>query len=332
MSGTTFLLAPCTGVGKALAVVTRRAACLVHQAHLDTTVLLSMPALLAGDRQQRRLVRGLRAILINGCAERCASHVLADLGIRPVAVIDVVKVLAEVKSPPGKARQELQESGKQLAVAVAERIQRAMNGATLRAAGGRTPLSVPPRQKKCACMSLASRTNGRTGNRSPPAYVTLLPCQGIRRSGGRVTQRAAYILDEERFPGKTALLCIPALAATVQEDVDMLEQFPTVAINGCGAQCATKIAGKYGVKPAVSVDLNETVPGFDGGHECALPDLTDEESKAAVYLADAVEPAISDLLAGTRQEQRERAVGNRKCGPVRASRLCKGSGGASKTS
>jgi uncharacterized metal-binding protein len=147
-----------------------------------------------------------------------------------------------------------------------------------------------------------------------------------------VTQRAAYCLDEDLFPGKTLLLCLPALAVSVQEDVDMLEQFPVVALNGCGARCATKIAKKYGVRPAVSVDLNGTVPGLDGGHECALPDLTDAEVKAAVCLADAARPAISNLLAGNRQEQRVRTVGNRKRGPARVRRLRKGSGGARKTS
>ena len=107
MGDTTVLLAPCMGVGKAAAMVTRRAAYLVHQAHSKTTVLLSLPALLAGDREQHRLARKLPVVLMNGCAHRCASRILASLGVQPVAAIEVVKIMAETKTGPGKARREL---------------------------------------------------------------------------------------------------------------------------------------------------------------------------------------------------------------------------------
>ena len=131
-----------------------------------------------------------------------------------------------------------------------------------------------------------------------PRYVTIFPCQGIRRTGGRVAQRAGYILVEERFPGRTLLLCVPALAAAVQEDVDMLEQFPTVAINGCGLRCASVNAARHGVPAAVSVDLDTVDAGFKGERECTLPDLTAAEAQAAAQLAAACCEPIRDLLDG----------------------------------
>jgi len=332
MSDTIFLLAPCMGVGKAAAVVTRRAAYLVHQAHSKTTVLLSLPALLAGDREQHRLARKLPVVLMNGCAHRCASRILASIGVQPVAAIEVAKIMAETRTGPGKARRELEVSGKRLAAAVAERMECAMNSAAAWTPTLNLPGHASTPQKRCACMTVPDRRNSDGGDGAPPRYVTLLPCQGIRRSGGRVTQRAAYCLDEDLFPGKTLLLCLPALAVSVQEDVDMLEQFPVVALNGCGARCATKIAKKYGVRPAVSVDANGTVRGFDGGRECALPDLTASEVKAGARLADVAVPVVSALLAGKRQRRRARSAQRCTSRPSKTRCCCKGSGGARKTS
>jgi hypothetical protein len=90
---------------------------------------LSLPALLTGDRGQQRLAHGLPAVLVNGCAHRCASRILASFGVQPVAAIEVAKIMAEMKTGPGKARRELEVSGKRLAAAVAERMERAMNSA-----------------------------------------------------------------------------------------------------------------------------------------------------------------------------------------------------------
>src|SRR5205823_3504136 len=102
-----------------------------------------------------------------------------------------------------------------------------------------------------------NKGGGERGNApaKPVTAITILPCQGIKRTGGRVTQRAAYHVVEDRFLGKTNLLCISALAAGVQEDVDMLENYPTVAVNGCGLRCATIAAEHHGIPAVASVDL-----------------------------------------------------------------------------
>jgi uncharacterized metal-binding protein len=313
------------GVGKALAVAARRAAYLAHNARRECTVLLSVPALLAGDSGQQRLIRRQPVILVNGCAQRCGSHILAGFGVQPVAVIEAAKVMAETKTGPGTARRELADSGKRLADILAERIVRAMDEAAPLPPAG--PLA--PQQGKCACMNVPKHPSRPERGCESPRFVTLLPCQGIRRRGARVGQRAAYCLDEDVFPGKTLLLCIPALASAVQEDVDMLEQFPVVAIDGCGSRCATAISRQHGVEPAVQVDAFGRGLGR-GAAVSVRPDLTGGEARAGVRLADKVAPLIHDLLDGKRPRRGARRGPRR--GASKAACCCKGKGGAPKTS
>jgi uncharacterized metal-binding protein len=301
------VLAPCMGVGKIVANVTRRAACLVHQKCPEETALLSLPALMAGDPEQRELVRNNPVILFDGCGERCGMHIFHQLGVSPIAKIEVGQIMSETKMGPGKTRQQLEEIGRKLSEALAARIEKVMrNGALLSSFKPAGELKLAPPWPGCAggcgCLGQHGQTASfRTaGNscRSPqaPKYVTIFPCQGIRRTGARVAQRAGYILVEEKFPGKTLLLCVPALAAAVQEDIDMLEQFPTVALNGCGLRCASVNAGRLGVPAAVSLELDTVDAGFKGERECVLPDLTDAEAQEAARLAEACCPAIQDQI------------------------------------
>jgi uncharacterized metal-binding protein len=126
--------------------------------------------------------------------------------------------------------------------------------------------------------------------------LTVLPCQGIKRTGGRITQRAAYHVVEDRFLGRSQVLCISALAAGVQEDVDMLEKFPTVAINGCGKRCATIAAEHHGIPAIASVDLTEVDPQYKCEEFCLEPDLTQSEAQESLKLADAVGTAMEKLF------------------------------------
>jgi uncharacterized metal-binding protein len=294
------------GVGKIVANVTRRAAYLVHQRNPETTALLSLPALLAGNPEQRELVRNNPVILVDGCTERCGMHIFNQLGVYPVAKIEVGQIMAETKMGPGKTRQQLEDIGKRLAESTADRIELVMKNEDLLKsfrAAQELRWAAPSTEcsRACSCLpdkALTLPSPARGEGNAGRKYVTIFPCQGIRRAGGRVAQRAGYILVEEKFPGKALLLCVPALAAAVQEDVEMLEQFPTVALNGCGLRCATVNSARHGVPAAASIDLDTVDPGFKGERDCPLPDLTEEETKAGQKLAEACCPAIRALLAG----------------------------------
>ncbi|HLX59828.1 MAG TPA: putative zinc-binding protein [Planctomycetota bacterium] len=309
------VLAPCMGVGKIVASVTRRAAYLIHAQCPEDVELLSIPALLAGDAHERALIRDHPAIIIDGCALRCTAHIFRQFGVDAAAKIEVNQVMKEKKIGPGKTRKELEETGKRLSDFTAEKVLAALNDEGLEArfvapeelaqdapegVGAGCPHSIfsSGGGSSCGSESTESRAAG-----VPPLLgkhrvtsVTVLPCQGIKRTGGRVTQRAAYEVVEDRFLGKSQVLCISALAAGCQEDVEMLEKFPTVAVNGCAKRCATIAAEYHGIPAVAHVELPDVAPDFSCEEICYEPDPTAKELAMSAKLADATARVVEGLL------------------------------------
>jgi uncharacterized metal-binding protein len=306
-SGRKTVLAPCMGVGKIVAAVTRRAAYLIKEQCPDDVELLSIPALLAGDPHEQELLREHPTVIIDGCALRCAAHIFRHMGVEAAAKIEVNQVMKEHKIGPGRTRKELEESGRKLSNFTADRVLAALQDEGLDAQFS-PQLETPSADvlASCACPHApqdAARASA--ANNASPANVegkhtvhsvSVMPCQGIKRTGGRITQRAAYQVVEDRFLGKSQVVCISALAAGVQEDIDMVERFPTVAVNGCGLNCATKAASHYG-RPAVSsINLYDVSPNFDGEAHCLEVDLTSTELEQSQLLSDAVAADVERLL------------------------------------
>jgi len=297
------VLAPCMGVGKIVANVTRRAAYQIKDQCPDDVELLSIPALLAGDPHERALIQDNPTIIIDGCALRCAAHIFRHLGVEAVAKIEVNQVMKEEKIGPGKTRKELEATGKRLSEFTADRVLRALRDDGLDAVfSPLDELAQPVPEFSCACPLAEKKTAPEatesaavTTNRVPA--VSVMPCQGIKRSGGRITQRAAYQVVEDRFLGRSQVVCISALAAGVQEDIDMVERFPTLAVNGCGLNCASKAAEHFGVAAVRSVNLQDVSPEYDGAGYCLEADLTQNEIDQADKLAAVVATEVEALLA-----------------------------------
>lgn len=328
------VLAPCMGVGKVVANVTRRAAYLAHAACPEDTEVLSIPALLAGNEEERRLAFEHPVVVIEGCVLRCASHVLKLIGAQPAAKIEVSKVIREKRLTPGRTRKELEASGKQLAEAVAERIRLALVDEpwTNAEIDEKLPTGCP---FACSCTHVSDKglgssvsssheryksiENGSTGQANstdsarasvepmPASGLTLLPCQGIKRSGARIAQRAAYHLceDTDKLLGKSQPLCVSALAAGVPEDVHYYRDFPTVALNGCPQNCATKVAELFGIPAVRSFNLYDAFPEYPCELRSLEPDLTPQESEVARQWAEKLLPELRELLATTRWQPRQ---------------------------
>ena len=305
------VLAPCMGVGKIVAAVTRRAAYSIYAQCPEDVELLSIPALMAGDAHERDLIQNNPAIIIDGCALRCTAHIFRQFGVEAAAKIEVNQVMKEKKIGPGKTRKELEETGKRLSDFTAEKVLLALNDEGLEARFvSAEELLQPPPEGLCGCPEQqrfqvsgskfqVAEANGAAEvpvGKHRVNSVTVLPCQGIKRTGGRVTQRAAYEVVEDRFLGKSQVLCISALAAGCQEDVDMLEKYPTVAINGCSKRCASISAEYHGIPAVAHVELPDVVPDFDCETHCYEPDLTEKELAISRTLADATTRVVEGLI------------------------------------
>ncbi len=116
-------IAPCMGIGQTVAGVTRLAAYIVNEELLpDQTILLCIPALISGVIEDIDMAEVYPTIVIDGCSEKCGSHICQFCGIKPAARIYVPEIIHETRLSPGHTRQELEESGKELARVVAERV------------------------------------------------------------------------------------------------------------------------------------------------------------------------------------------------------------------
>jgi uncharacterized metal-binding protein len=78
--------------------------------------------------------------------------------------------------------------------------------------------------------------------------VCVVPCSGMGKALGSVAREVGFILAEDLRPDKTFLVCIPSLAAGVEEHSKMIRTNSVIVIDGCAERCATKIAAKAGAK------------------------------------------------------------------------------------
>ena len=69
--------------------------------------------------------------------------------------------------------------------------------------------------------------------------VAILSCTGIGQVVGTISRQVAYRICDDIYPHRTILVCLPALVKGVQEDIDMIRDYPVVVIEGCKECCAT---------------------------------------------------------------------------------------------
>lgn len=94
---------------------------------------------------------------------------------------------------------------------------------------------------------------------NPIEKITIAPCMGLGQVVAGVTRLAAYIVNEEMLPDKTILLCTPALTAGVIEDIDMVQVYPTIIIDGCGENCASNVCHFFKIKPAARIYVPDII-------------------------------------------------------------------------
>lgn len=71
--------------------------------------------------------------------------------------------------------------------------------------------------------------------------VSITPCAGIGQIFGPITREVGYQLVEELYPKNTELVCPPALATDIGEDLEFIHDYPVLVLNGCKDRCATKL-------------------------------------------------------------------------------------------
>ena len=118
------LVVPCSGIGKSLGSVAREGAYVVTEDLCpEKTKLLPLALIVLGENETRAELSGAKAITIDGCVRACAAKVVEGAGgtvARGLQVLDVCRRHPDLK-PSGIS--ELDETGHQLAHALAEEIK-----------------------------------------------------------------------------------------------------------------------------------------------------------------------------------------------------------------
>lgn len=76
--------------------------------------------------------------------------------------------------------------------------------------------------------------------------IAVTPCAGIGQIFGPITREAAYRLVEELYPQETVLVCPPALAVDIGEDIQFVQDYPVIVLNGCKDRCGSKLVEEKG--------------------------------------------------------------------------------------
>jgi len=85
---------PCTGIGQVVGTIARHTAYRVCEDLCpQATVLVCLPALVKGVREDLDMVAECPVVVIEGCRENCATHALAARGQEPAATVSVPEAM-----------------------------------------------------------------------------------------------------------------------------------------------------------------------------------------------------------------------------------------------
>jgi uncharacterized metal-binding protein len=113
----------CSGEELSEGTVTRLAALKVlHELRPDDTVTICLPLFLAGGEEDRTFACSYPTITIDGCDLRCAARATEMHSAKPAASIVVNDIVAECALAKLEGRRHLNESGKEAADIIADRV------------------------------------------------------------------------------------------------------------------------------------------------------------------------------------------------------------------
>jgi len=130
--------------------------------------------------------------------------------------------------------------------------------------------------------------------------VGIISCTGVSSDSrcskeGLIARQAMYKVLEDLRPSVTLLVCLPALAAEVEEDVIFVRDSPSIVIEGCPDDCSTKVLGQFDTKQIFSTyyvrDFIKDIELSD-----SLIELSPEEDAIADRIAEKVSQDVDKIL------------------------------------
>ncbi len=85
--------------------------------------------------------------------------------------------------------------------------------------------------------------------------VAIYPCGGVGFVLSSVARYAAYIVTEDMMPSQTEIVDAVRLVSGFPDEIELVEDNPTIILDGCAYQCGSNLFRLLGLKPAARILL-----------------------------------------------------------------------------
>lgn len=89
--------------------------------------------------------------------------------------------------------------------------------------------------------------------------VVIYPCGGIGLHVSCVTRLAGYLLEEELPKLAVEILDMHRLIRGMPDEIELVEAYPTIILDGCAHQCGSYLFRLLEIKPAVRIYIPEII-------------------------------------------------------------------------
>lgn len=86
--------------------------------------------------------------------------------------------------------------------------------------------------------------------------VAVYPCGGVGFVVSSIARYAAYIVTEDLLPGQTEIVDAQRLISGMPDETQLVENHPTIIIDGCAYQCGSNLFRLLGLKPAARIQAH----------------------------------------------------------------------------
>lgn len=133
-------------------------------------------------------------------------------------------------------------------------------------------------------------------NNQSEKKVIIIPCSGIGKSFGTIGREATYIVTDELQPDKTGTLCLSLLTMKDSESQKLVQNHPTITIDGCPSLCAKINVEKSGGKPIQSYKVYDVYREHRNLKSKKISTLDENGVQLARILAGKVSERVTELL------------------------------------
>ena len=112
-----------------------------------------------------------------------------------------------------------------------------------------------------------------------------------------IARMAAYKVLDELRPNETVLICYPALTAKVDEDVEFVQKYPTLVIDGCEKNCARNLFAKFDSQMVQIFNVAEYQAQFPELDPKNIIHLDEDSEFLASKIAEDVAQKVDEVLA-----------------------------------